>query len=200
MRFRKIRLSWAKSMESRNFRGPLQLFESRGERFYGLAHGSQRHSNPVPSMHGPRYWRSSPPGVRTRVAENGQNQPRAGPSCESSTIFPLSVCHAGVAGGSSDLQPASAGMWESIAAPPLKAGTAQDRLAQVRQEGNRGGGAALRAGDAGFDVPLRVSMLCVAFLAVPGHMLKLHFPEEDLFAGTEDEILSAIHAFQKSCL
>src|SRR4029077_20156072 len=39
-------------------------------------------------------------------------------------------------------RPASAGMYESIAAPPLKAGTAQDRVAQVRQEGNRGGGAA----------------------------------------------------------
>jgi hypothetical protein len=52
MRFRKMRLSWAKSMESRAVSGLLQLFESRAERFYGLGHGSQSHSNPVPSMQG----------------------------------------------------------------------------------------------------------------------------------------------------
>jgi len=36
----------------------------------------------------------------------------------------------------SALRPASARTWGSIAASPLKAGTAQDRVAQVRQEGN----------------------------------------------------------------
>ena len=84
----------------------------------------------------------------------------------------------------------------SIAAPPLETGAAQDGPSQVRQERNGGGSAALRAGDGGFDTPVRIGMLRLALLAMSRLMLELLFLEEKLLARAEDELLPAIDAFQ----
>ena len=90
-----------------------------------------------------------------------------------------------------------AGVRRSITALPLEAGAAQDRMAQVRNEGNGGGNAAFRAGDNGFYAPARVCMLRLAPFAVPQLMPGLLFPETELLTGAEDELLPSIHAPHK---
>jgi hypothetical protein len=92
---------------------------------------------------------------------------------------------------------APARVGRSITALPLKTGAAQDRTAQVRMERNGRGNAAFRAGDAGFYAPTRISMLCLARFAAPRLILQLLFPEKELLAGAEDELLAAIDAFQQ---
>ena len=81
----------------------------------------------------------------------------------------------------------------------LETGSAENRSALRRLEGNRGFSAAFRAGGSRFRTdPAAARALCLALLAMLGVVLELFVVEKQLFAGGEHELRSAIVTLQNS--